>query len=274
MSDIYAGIVCIAKSEQDYIEEFVKYHLALGFKYIYLYDNEDEPTYHKILERYKENIAFFHLPGNDFEVGVQYIALHHFTQNILHQSKLTHAIHIDIDEFILLKKHKNINEFIEEYINDNCEGIGINWCFFGSSGQSKQIKEPVTQRFIRCANEGNNHIKTLYRKNNIICYGTCHDVRLKSGNIKNTNGTIIPYGISPEIAIDVIQINHYKTKTYEEFKKISKRGRADKNKEDNITLKIKDDEYINNQYTLFNRNEIEDLTAQKFYKENVLKYER
>jgi hypothetical protein len=28
-------IVCIAKKEHKYIEEFVKYHLALGFKYIY-----------------------------------------------------------------------------------------------------------------------------------------------------------------------------------------------------------------------------------------------
>ena len=34
-------IVAIAKMEQDYIEEWVKYHLHLGFDQIFLYDNED-----------------------------------------------------------------------------------------------------------------------------------------------------------------------------------------------------------------------------------------
>jgi hypothetical protein len=33
---MYPVIVCIAKKEQDYIEEFVKYHFALGFKYIFI----------------------------------------------------------------------------------------------------------------------------------------------------------------------------------------------------------------------------------------------
>jgi hypothetical protein len=43
-------IVCIAKLEQDYIEEFVRYHLAIGFNKIYIYDNDDVPTYKKLLE--------------------------------------------------------------------------------------------------------------------------------------------------------------------------------------------------------------------------------
>ena len=53
-------IVCIAKTEHDYIEEFVKYHVGIGFKCIYIYDNEDEPTYETLLGDYIENIkAFF-----------------------------------------------------------------------------------------------------------------------------------------------------------------------------------------------------------------------
>ena len=48
-ANMYPVIVCIAKKEQDYIEEFVKYHLHLGFKHIYIYDNEDIPTYENML---------------------------------------------------------------------------------------------------------------------------------------------------------------------------------------------------------------------------------
>ena len=41
----------------------------------------------------------------------------------------THVIHMDIDEFMCLKKHSCIRNFIEEYIKGSCYGIGINWKF-------------------------------------------------------------------------------------------------------------------------------------------------
>ena len=77
----YPVIVCIAKREHDYIEEFVKYHISIGFKHIYLYDNEDVPTYESFLQNYKDYITVIHLPFNNYHVGVQYIALEHFTEN-------------------------------------------------------------------------------------------------------------------------------------------------------------------------------------------------
>ena len=79
---IVPAIVCIAKLEQDYIEEFVKYHLALGFKYIYLYDNEDEPTYQKMLQKYKENVIVIHAPFNNHYKPIQYIVLPDCTNTI------------------------------------------------------------------------------------------------------------------------------------------------------------------------------------------------
>ena len=66
------AIVCLAKFEQDYIEEFVKYHLALGFKYIYLYDNEDIPTYKNLLQAYNENVKVIHFPFNNYELNYQF----------------------------------------------------------------------------------------------------------------------------------------------------------------------------------------------------------
>src|SRR5690606_34339555 len=139
-------IVSIAKYESDYIEEFVQYHLALGFKRIYLYDNEDVPTYQNLLHKYADYITFTHLPYNYFVKGIQLIALDHFVGNFLITDNITHAMSVDIDEFIVLKKHNNISEFINEYIKDDCAGIGIHWRFFGSSGHTEQTDQPVTLR--------------------------------------------------------------------------------------------------------------------------------
>lgn len=34
------AIVCIAKNEDNYIDEWIKYHTKLGFDYVYVYQND------------------------------------------------------------------------------------------------------------------------------------------------------------------------------------------------------------------------------------------
>jgi len=251
------AIVCIAKKESDYIEEFVKYHLAIGFKYIFIYDNEDIPTYKTLLQNYK-NIIVIHLPFNNYNIPVQYKALEHFTTKILNYSNITHIAHIDIDEFISLKKHKNICDFINEYIINDCQGIGMNWRFFGSSHKTEKSDEPVTTRFTMCEKVGNKHIKTLFKKDKFLKYNTCHDVILSEGYIKSTNGTIIKGPFNDNIDFNIIQLNHYKCKTLPEFQDIRKRMRAD--------IKGNINENVIEQFNMYDINEIEDLTAHNFYK--------
>jgi len=260
---MFPVIVCIAKKEHDYIEEFVKYHLALGFKYIYLYDNEDTPTYELMLQTYKDNIKVIHLPFNNYEKPVQYIALDNFIQNFLFTTDITHVAHIDIDEFIVLKKHKNICDFINEYLVGDCQGIGMNWRFFGSSGKTEKTNEPVTVRFTMCEKNGNMHIKTLFKKDNFLKFNTCHDVDFSSGYTKTTNNTIINGPFNHNIDFDVIQLNHYKCKTLNEFRYIRTRQRADTKETIN--------ENVDENFKAYDINEVEDLTASIFYKKNCVK---
>lgn len=257
---MFPAIVCIAKKEGDYIEEFVKYHLALGFKHIYLYDNEDTPTYESLLHKYKDNMKVIHLPRNNFHKGVQYIALEHFIKYYLVQDNITHVAHIDIDEFIVLKKHNNICDFISEYIVDDCQGIGMNWRFFGSSGQTEQSIEPVTMRFTMCSQNGDQHIKTLFKTEHFLHYNSCHDVTLKKGYIKTTTRAIINGPFNPNPDCSIIQLNHYKCKTLPEFKYIRTRGRADFNHAV--------PENVEESFKAYDHNEIEDVTAMKFYQTN------
>ena len=257
---IHPAIVCIAKKEHDYIEEFIKYHLALGFKYIYLYDNEDTPTYETMLDKYKENIKVIHLPFNNYATQVQYVALNDFITKYLFTTDITHLAHIDIDEFIVLKKHANISDFIKEYIIGDCEGIGMNWRFFGSSGRTEKTDEPITSRFTMCEKNGNKHIKTLFKKDKFIQYYTCHNVRLSSGFIKSTNNNIIHGPFNEDINFDIIQLNHYKCKTLAEYRYIRGRKRAD------VIGNIQADENVDEDFKNFDINEIEDTTAFHFYK--------
>lgn len=267
MSNIFPVIVCIAKNEHSYIEEFVKYHLAVGFKHIYLYDNQDIPdTYNNILEKYHKTINIIHIPGNYYKSPVQYIALNHFINEIIKTNNhITHVAHFDIDEYLVLKKHSNVTDFIKDYIKDNCSAIAINWRFFGSSGHTKPSNEPITSKYTKCEKAGNLHVKVICDAKSLIWYNTPHDVILKYGITKLTTGEQIigPFNKNPNF--DVAQINHYKCKTLEEYKKIRIRGRADVLIKDQPTYDI---EEIEKDFKLYDLNEIEDLTAKQFY-ENI-----
>ena len=236
-------LVCIAKLEHLYIEEFCNHHLSIGIDAIYIYDNEDVPTYHR-MNLPKVNVI--HFPGK----VMQYKALEHFTATIM--PTVTHAIHIDCDEFIVLKKHATIQEFIQEYITGDCVGIGINWRFFGDS-HKPYSNEPLRKRFTWCQRNGDPHIKTLFQTASFVKYNTVHDVDVKEGHIKSTNGSIIKGPWNHEIDLSVIQLNHYKTKTLEEFTYIRQRGRAD------IAGKEPMDKILES-FHAHNFNEVEDLT--------------
>ena len=252
--ELFPVILCIAKLESNYIEEFVKYHLALGFSHIFIYDNEDIPTYREILKNYSDNlITVIHYPTKYQQMNAYY----HFINNILFKFNITHVACIDVDEFIVLKQHKNIKDFINQFIVDDCQGIGMNWRFFGSSGlKEANVKEPLTKRFKLCQREGNMHIKTLFKKDNFIGFNTMHDVFLSNGHIKNTKGQIIKGPFNHNIDLNYIQLNHYKCKTLEEFKYIRTRGQADR-------FVIGPDPVKD--FVQYDCNDVEDLTAYNFY---------
>jgi predicted O-methyltransferase YrrM len=258
-------ILCIAKFEQDYIEEFVRYHLHLGFDKIYLYDNEDVPTYGQILRKFGDYVVVIHLPGKAYSRAPQYEAINRFTTTYMKNSDITHVCHIDIDEFIVLKKHKNITEFIKEYIYDGennimCGGICMNWRYFGSSNITENTKEPITQRFTKCEEKGNLHVKSIFHKKFYDCLHTPHNPAMNNNNypMKSTTGKIINGPFNEDIDLSVIQVNHYKSKTLEEFKYIRSRGRAD--------FQVSPEEDIVANFKLYNINEVEDFDAYNFYK--------
>jgi hypothetical protein len=263
-------IICIAKYEKYYIEEFVRYHLGLGFEKIYIYDNEDDPTYAELLKHFKDKVVVNHLPGKNYSRLPQYEALQQFTHNYMGSPDITHVAHIDIDEFIVLNKHDNIKEFIKDFINDGengimCGGIGINWRFFGSSGNETRPNEPLTSRFIKRQSIGNHHLKTIYNKQFYGYYNNPHNICVNNNNypIKDTNGNILDGPFNENMDFSAIQINHYKCKTWEEYKIIRSRGRADRYDNPGYDEGI---ESLLNDFKLYDTNDVEDLTAFTFYK--------
>lgn len=264
-----AVLVAVAKLEDNYLEEWVQYYLHIGFDMIYLYENNKEPKYAELLKEYSK-VKVIHFPSDGTPTrSTQYYVLEDFCTN--YKDLYTWMAHFDLDEFLVLKKHKTIQEFCQEYLGNEEGGIVVPWVHFGDNGRETYSPEPVTFRFTK--REDLNESKTVFIKS-IVCtscidlYIDWHIPKLKKGSMKTTNGELLNKRETELKVIDVVQLNHYFCKTKEEFK--LKRIRGEVGVPSTHPSKFGKDERGRYHITMFfryNKNVIEDLYAKHTYEE-------
>lgn len=220
------AVVCaIAFEEELYIDEWIRYNLALGFSHIYIYDNSETNI---LKNKQSANVTVINFPGDKQMLTSRNIFL------LQYKNKHKWVAHIDIDEFIVLKKHKNIMDFLNEY--DDCDSIAINWLMFGTSNQINYRDEPITSRFRYCAAKVDIHYKCISKIKSIFQCIHSHKPLLNKGSIYDTNRKIITEIFNPEGDDKVAIIHHYYTKSEEEFKSKINRKMVDEAPKRNISL--------------------------------------
>jgi len=234
------ALVCIAKNEDNYIDEWISYNFKLGFDDIHVYANDWN------FKSSSPNVIVKHIPGSEQQVPAYNDFVH------CNNSKYNWAAFFDVDEFLVLKKHKNIKHLLSEY--SEFPAIGINWYFFGSNGHDKiNGNYSVIDRFTKRQSIANKHVKTIAR---LPCYHTVGIHDLMNCTWVDTNKKPHRGPFNEDLVVDVAHINHYFTKSKEEFITKVNRGRAD-----TTQYKRQLSEYDENK----NWNEVEDLMAYNFY---------
>ncbi len=237
--NIKVALVCIAKNEDNYIDEWIEYNKKLGFDDIFIYQNDWRWNYES------PNVYKIEFDG----INKQREAYKHFIDNNI--GKYDWAAFFDVDEFLVLKKHKNIKQFINDY--KEFPAIGINWVYFGNNNHNNfNGSYSLIKRFIKRQHDVDRHVKCIVK----LSEGVIMDVHNPNSRWVATDKTIhkgpFNYNGNDEIA----QINHYYSKTVEEFNLKSLRGRADT---EDYNLRANMGHYHN-----ANRNDIDDLFAYNF----------
>lgn len=236
------ALVCIAKNEDNYIFEWIEYHLKLGFDNIFIYANDWD-----FISK-NNKIKTININGEKQQIN----AYNHFlkTNNINYDW----VAFLDVDEFLVLKQHKTLSSFLNSY--SQCNAIGINWAIFGNNNHTnvENNNYSVLSRFTKRSDENhitNRHIKTIVKL-------PSQDI-MSIHNVENTwfnlNKEIRSGPFNEPVDWTIAQINHYFTKSDEEFLIKCNRGRAD------MLVKRNYNDYIND----INANQIEDLSALNFF---------
>ena len=135
---------------------------------------------------------------------------------------------IDGDEFIFPQNNRSIVEIVDEIVSSkpNVGGMGISWHCFGSSGQVKaDYSRGVLERFVyREPADTVIDIKNIVNPRRIKYFEGPHHMSYYDGFFTlNENGTVV-VGHNEPNADKKIFINHYLTKSFEEYMEKNQRG--------------------------------------------------
>ena len=224
------AVVAIIKNEAAYIEEWVKYHILVGVERFYLYDNGSTDETRTLLAPYiqKGLIVLKEFPGQKRQLPAYNDAI----KNYKHQTR--YMAFIDADEFLFsCEPDKSVRQEVEEMFSEypNAGGFAINWRMFGSSGHVKKPEGGVLENFLYRAKEdkrGNRCIKTIADPRRIYQYAHSHYPTYYRGyySLDERGNRVDGWGNTAEV-IKRIRINHYYTKSEEEWVARRKLGRVD-----------------------------------------------
>ena len=232
------ALCCMGKCENSYIREWTTYHLNLGFDKIYIYDNNDIDG-----ERFENEISDLISTGK-VEI-INYRGKKCCQETAYHDCYLKNNKNydwiavFDIDEFLTLKQHSNVKEFLSDHRFDNFQVLHLNWMCYGDNGMLDSDGRGCIERFVKPLPfdirrfkdfPENNHIKSIVRgglhhinwryvTHTPWCFYRCCNAAGEECNVRSPYN---PYNF------DVAYFRHYYTKTIGEWIRVKQaRGYGD-----------------------------------------------
>lgn len=218
------SICAIFKDEASILKEWIDYHLIVGAEHFYLYNNNSTDNFLTILKPYirRGMVTLIDWPKQQAQIEAYEDAIDHYAQETKWMG------FIDLDEFVVPCIHNSIYDFLKRF-NRKASAVLIYWKVFGTAGNLKLNKdkfviEQLTMSFPKLNNIGKCFLNT--------------DFQYAKGNPKNLfmhhllwcewKGHLLPpVNIQNRIAFSSfhtlksdnisIQINHYVTKSYEDY---------------------------------------------------------
>lgn len=223
----YVGLCAIAKDETLYLDEWVRYHIALGVNHILLFDNDSAIPIQETLREWVRAgyVTVVSLPGRGRQLESYQIALDTFGPDCVWLGML------DLDEFIVLKRHLHLQDFLLDY--EPYGAVGLNWLAFGTSGHQTRPDTLVTRAYtmrMPDAHPLHFHIKSIVQPAKVLRAGANpHAMWLGPGFYAvNEQKHPIPNGSGFSYFTNALaQVNHYVTKSCEEYHAKKRRGKAD-----------------------------------------------
>lgn len=207
-------IVAVAKNEEKYLEEWLKYHFSLGFDNITIYDNGGNGDI-----KSNDKLTVYDAPGDRIQLQAY--------QNELVSARYNEWIlFIDIDEFLNIG-NLSVQDFLKPY--QGVDVVKLNWVCHSDNDKLVYEDSPVRERFIKPARldcvyndtvrvPENCHTKAFYCHKHKQTRPDIHTVHIDGGVAINTDGQRVDLD-SPfqDLCLKRCFIDHYICKSTTEW---------------------------------------------------------
>ena len=213
MNHYKTAICAILKNEHQYLDEWIRHHLDVGFDEIYLYEDFGSKSHAIITDNYS-NVHLMQLS----EIFDEIKHLHSDKQNALYiyfyqnyKNVFDYTAFIDIDEFIMFEDGYDLQMLLNEYQDYN--GIFLFWKMYNANGIIDNPKSDLLTTYTTISEDDYHDIgwkyKSIVKMNSDSYFISCHEI---AGGI-TTDLSSSKYDITYSKA----WINHYFTKSWEEW---------------------------------------------------------
>ena len=218
------AVCAIAKNEGPYFKEWIEWHLSKGVEVFYIYDNDSNDDTRRTLEPYIQAgiVNYTYWPGYRRQLAAY--------DDCLERNRFASRwiAFIDLDEFIVPVKDESVTEFLSRF--DDFAAVEINWLIYGSSGNIHKTPGTMMERFRQHSLPGhhlNRHVKSIVNPRKVFTMIGCHEAAKISGHIADSHREPVKRNFKErEPQQDIIRINHYAVRSYDEFIEKQLRGRA------------------------------------------------
>ena len=209
------GIVIIVRNEARYLEEWLGYHVALGVEHVFLYDNGSDDELAGLIERYVNHglvtVVHWPLPGSQLEAYSH--ALRFFGPSV------DWLAFIDADEFIVPLVDDDIPTLLARF--PDAADIRIPRVDFGFSGHRSRPSGLTIDAYTGVADVFGRdpslppRVKTIVQSRGVAAVGI-HTATIADVPIARDERPVPTRSVRTG-ARDLAQVNHYYTRSFEEF---------------------------------------------------------
>jgi hypothetical protein len=200
------------KNEAQYLAEWIEFHEAVGVDHFYLYNNNSSDAFQDVLAPYVlRNLVTLHdWPATPASPAAD---LHCITQ---YKDEAKWIAFIDADEFLLPIGEPGIKAILRRF--ESFPALAVNWIYFGSNGRLARPEGGVLENYTRRSAVPNRHVKSIVNPRRVIKYGNSHHwFYSRAALAVNTKAARVFGSFSEPAVADVLRINHYYSKSREEF---------------------------------------------------------
>jgi len=230
------AVCAVFRDEARYLPEWVSFHRIQGVERFYLYDNRSSDDWRSALAP-EIDAGIVEVQRWPF-VPAQLGAYQHCLEQ--HRDDARWIAFIDVDEFLFSPTGKPLPEVLRRF--DLHPGVVANWRMYGTSGYRHPPEGLVTENYVMRGPDDlvpNQFVKSIVNPRSALAPQTGHFFLMR-GDPVGEDGKPVREPVRDSTA-EVLRINHYYSRSEEEFKRKAARPAVAWGRPDSDRFSIPDD---------------------------------